>query len=215
MGERRNVKYIFSVEGETEILYFQHLKELILSEDARIANPVIRAEKLSPSRLAKKLSLLSPCTITVVYDVEDNDAEHRMRFENLLKEMKLAGKSGKSIKYELGYSNIDFELWLILHKKDLFGSIGNKKQYLSHINKIFGTQFAGLKEYKEARCFSQILSQISLQDVKAAIARAEKITKQRLSEGSPTKSSGYEWFTKNPSLSVHLAVRKILVECGV
>lgn len=215
MSERRNIKYFFSVEGETELLYFQRLKELILAEDKRIANPVIRAEKLSPSRFAKKLSLIRPCTITAVYDVEDDDAEHRLRFENILKEMQLAGKSGKSIKYELGYSNIDFELWLILHKRDLFGSIGNKKQYLSHINKIFGTQFAGLKEYKEARCFSQILSQISLQDVKTAIARAEKITKQRVSEGSPTKSSGYERFTKNPSLSIHIAVKKILVECKV
>lgn len=114
--------------------------------------------------------------------------------------MKNSEKLGKTIKYELGYSNIDFELWIILHKKDLFGSVGSKDQYLKNINQIFGTKFEGLREYKEEKNFLQILSKITLDDIRAAIARAEKITKQRMYEGKPIKTCGYEWFDKNPAL---------------
>lgn len=214
MSERRNIKYFFSVEGETESLYLEHLKQLILVQDLRIANPVIRVEKHSPLKVVKKLSLLQSCIITSVFDVED-DTNHKQHFENILKEMKQAEKLGKSIKYELAYSNIDFELWIILHKKDLFGSIYSKNQYLPHINSIFGTKFESLKEYKEEKNFSQILSKITLDDVKEAIIRAEKIMNQRKLEASLLKSYGYEWCDKNPSLSIHNVISKILKECGV
>lgn len=215
MSERRNIKYFFSVEGETEELYFQHLKNLILKEENRIANPVFQIEKCSPSKCVKKISVIHQCIITAVFDVEDNNADYRKRFENTLKEMKASEKFGKSIKYELGYSNIDFELWIILHKKDLFGTVGNKEQYLKIINQIYGSKFESLSEYKVERNFSQILSKITLDDVKAAIARAEKITSQRKSESAPIKTCGYEWFDKNPALSVHNVIKKILRECGV
>ncbi|MCR5762359.1 MAG: hypothetical protein K6G00_03125 [Treponema sp.] len=88
MSERRNKKYLFSVEGETEELYFKHLQNLIRAEENRIANPVFQIEKCSPSKCVKKISVLHSCTITAVFDVEDPDDDHRQRFENTLKEMK-------------------------------------------------------------------------------------------------------------------------------
>ena len=129
--------------------------------------------------------------------------------------MKTSEKLGKSIKYELGYSNINFELWIILHKKDLFGTVGSKAQYLKNINQVYGTKFESLNEYKVERNFLQVLSKITLDDVKVAIDRAEKITRQRESEGNPIKTCGYEWFDKNPALSVHNVIKKILNDCGV
>lgn len=211
----QNNKYFFSVEGETEELYFKHLKNLILSEEDRIVNPVFVIHKDSPAKVVKKLPMILPCTITAVFDVEDEDAAHRKRFENTLKEMTDAEKLGKSINYELGYSNIDFELWIILHKKDLFGTVSNKIQYLKNINQVYGSDFKTLREYKEERGFLQILSKITLENVKTAIERAEKITKQRKSEGNPLKTFGYEWFPKNPALSIHQVVKKILQDCNV
>lgn len=41
MRRLQNNKYFFSVEGETEELYFKHLKNLILAEEGRIVNPVL------------------------------------------------------------------------------------------------------------------------------------------------------------------------------
>ena len=214
MEEKRNKKYFFSVEGETEFLYFLHIQKLIQAVDSRIVNTVFRIEKCSPGKITKKVWVVSPCIISSIFDVEDEDETHRKRFENTLHEMNNAEKLGKSIKFDLGYSNIDFELWIILHKKDLFGNVGSKAQYLKNINQIFGTKFEALREYKTERNFSQILSKITLDDVKAAIERAEKITKQRMSEGNPIRTCGYEWFDKNPALSVHCVIKKILSECG-
>ena len=56
------------------------------------------------------MASILPCSITAVFDVEDVDADHCKRFENTLKEMSEAEKLGKAIKFDLGYSNIDFEL---------------------------------------------------------------------------------------------------------
>ena len=148
MEEKRNKKYFFSVEGETEFLYFLHLQKLIQAVDSRIVNPVFRIEKCSPGKITKKVWVVSPCIISSIFDVEDDDETHRKRFENTLHEMNNAEKLGKSIKFDLGYSNIDFELWIILHKKDLFGTVGSKEQYLKNINQIFGTKFKALREYK-------------------------------------------------------------------
>ncbi len=97
----------------------------------------------------------------------------------------------------------------------MVGSISSRSQYRNNINSVFGTKFQGLKEYKVEKNFNQILSQITLEDVKAAITRAERIIKQRSFEDKPLKSSGYEWYERNPSLSVHSAINKILLECGV
>lgn len=54
MRRLQNNKYFFSVEGETEELYFKHLKKLILAEEGRIANPVFVIQKDSPAKVAKK-----------------------------------------------------------------------------------------------------------------------------------------------------------------
>ena len=215
MLKKGNKKYFFSVEGETEILYFQHLQKLIKYEGCSIVTPVFQIEKCSPVKFVKKISVITPCIITALYDVEDSDSDHKIRFENTLREMKTSEKLGKSIKYELGYSNINFELWIILHKKDLFGTVGSKAQYLKNINQVYGTKFESLNEYKVERNFLQVLSKITLDDVKVAIDRAEKITRQRESEGNPIKTCGYEWFDKNPALSVHNVIKKILNDCGV
>ena len=130
MRRLQNNKYFFSVEGETEELYFKHLKNLILAEEGRIANPVFVIQKDSPAKVAKKLPMILPCTITAVFDVEDADADHRKRFENTLKEMSEAEKLGKSIKLDLGYSNIDFELRIILHKKICLATLEVKHSIL-------------------------------------------------------------------------------------
>ena len=90
MRRLQNNKYFFSVEGETEELYFKHLKNLILAEEGRIANPVFVIQKDSPAKVAKKIPMILPYTITAVFDVEDADADHRKRFENTLKEMSVA-----------------------------------------------------------------------------------------------------------------------------
>lgn len=69
MRRLENNQYFFSVEGETEVLYFKHLQNLIRQVESRTANPVIRVEKICPASFSKKISILKSCPVFAVYDV--------------------------------------------------------------------------------------------------------------------------------------------------
>lgn len=208
-------EYFFSVEGETEVWYLKHLQGLIHNNESRKIDPIITVKKTTPMKFLKTFSSLYQSTVTAVYDVEEPVDGQNFQFESILKEMNDAEKAGKSVKYELGYSNIDFELWVILHKKNLFRTIVNKEEYLKEINTVFSTHFKRLSEYKVERNFKSILNQITLEDVKEAINRADIIEKQRNIDSVQINSCGYKWFPKNPSLSLHKSVNKILKDCGI
>ena len=60
------------------------------------------------------------------------------------------------------------------------------------------------------------LSKLTLDDVKKAIERAEKINSQNILNGYNEENyKGYKYFKENPSLSIHEQVKTILIECGV
>lgn len=120
------------------------------------------------------------------------------------------------ISYGLGYSNYTFELWIVLHKKKCNGSLTDRTQYLSHINQIFGEKFENLDQYKHENNFKRCLSKLGLDDVRAAIQRAKEIMKMNKDNGkSLIRHGGYEYYEDNPALTMHEAVEKILVECGL
>ena len=76
-------------------------------------------------------------------------------------------KQQKNIKYQLGYSNFTFELWIILHKKDCFGPFYNRKQYLVPIQQCFNEKFEDLEHYKQENTFKRCLEKLTLNDVKS------------------------------------------------
>ena len=68
--------------------------------------------------MVKSLSILHETEITHVFDRESKEGKHIKQFRNTLDAMKGAEEEGKAIKYQLGYTNFTFELWIILHKAD-------------------------------------------------------------------------------------------------
>lgn len=91
--------------------------------------------------------------------------------------MKEANNIGKNIKYNFGYSNFTFELWLILHKMDCFGSITHRKNYLNLINKAYGPTYLSLSEMKRENNFKEILKKIDINNILDAIKISESIMK--------------------------------------
>ena len=88
-----------------------------------------------------------------------------MDMTNILDKMCRAENQGKSIIYNLGYSNLTFELWILLHKANCNNYISNKVQYLKFINQYFNKKFTDLEEYKSEDNFKKLLSDLSLDDV--------------------------------------------------
>ena len=124
-------------------------------------------------------------------------------------------KKQKNIKYQLGYSNFTFELWMILHKKDCFSQFTDRKQYLIPIQQCFNEKFEDWGHYKNESAFKRCLSKLTIDDVKLAVKRADKIAKYNIENKKLIKLSGYSYFNENPALSINEVVKRILTECGI
>jgi hypothetical protein len=207
--------FYFTVEGETEKWYFSWLQDTINNAAERTSNAKIIAKVQTPRQFLKSASFLTEIEVIHVFDYEADDNMHIQRFEKTLCEMKSASQSGKNIVYKSGYSNFDFELWIILHKGDCFGALSDKKQYLDKINRLYKEQFQGLREYKEENNFRRILSRLTLSDVNDAVKRAECILEQRKKTCTEMKKYGYTWYRENPSMLLYESVKKILTSCKV
>lgn len=208
-------KFTLTVEGETEQWYFEWLMNQINAWEGRSFDVSITAKvQQSPKRFYKGLNAKTTPKVFHICDMESNEPVHVEKFTGILSEMKEA-KTQKKITYVLGYSNYAFELWMVLHKMDCNGPKIHRRQYLEPIRQAFGEQFEDLDHYKKEDAFKRCLGKLTLNDVKAAVARAEIITQNNENDKPLTKYKGYSYYPDNPALSIHEVVREILEECGV
>ncbi|MBQ7265664.1 MAG: RloB domain-containing protein [Firmicutes bacterium] len=130
MKKRITNRYYFSVEGECEKLYLQRLDNIIKGENSpfNVAFSV-KVEK-HPLKYIKALPITEKTTVYHLIDFGDMGETEQKTFKNALDNMKEAQKY-KSVIYKLGYSNLTFELWLILHKIKFTRSIASKSTYLN------------------------------------------------------------------------------------
>ena len=209
-------QYVFSVEGETEYWYLKWLQNQINNCPNRKYNALIKpwVDK-SPRHFSKRLTAKTTPHIIHLCDIEGNEQENIVNFNNILTEMKNV-RVQKGIYYILGYSNFTFELWIILHKIDCSASLDCRRNYLEFIRRAFGENFENLNHYKQEDNFKKCLKQITIDDVRSAICRAERIMTINNKNGKIlNKFEGYVYYLDNPALSVHEIVKKILLECGV
>lgn len=123
-------------------------------------------------------------------------------------------KQQKGLKYELGYSNFTFELWMVLHKIDCYGCLTHKGQYLSFINKAYGQDFNALKTFKKEDNFKKCLAKVELSDIKVAIERSKNIMEKRKANRDIEVSyCTYKYYEENPALSIWESIEAILKKC--
>lgn len=213
--------YYFSVEGENEKWYFEHLQNLINNSEESIFNVqfIIKIDKSPLSRIkAINVPVYSSQKLPVfhVVDYESNSAEHTEQFKEMLDELKYIKTKRPSYNYKLGYSNFAFEVWLILHKRTGDFSVADRSKYIEQINSLYGTNFAKLKDNKNKDTFDKLLEQISLEDVKRAICNSRKIRPYQEDIGHRmVEYKGFKYYRENPDLTVNECVEIILKECGI
>ena len=215
MIERKEtLQYTLTVEGKTEKMYFEWLQKQINSSDnAKYKVKINISIQQFPLSYVKKLNTKSTPLVVHICDVEGNSEEDIEKFHNVLSQLK-ESKDQKGIEYKLGYSNLTFELWMILHKINFNTSLADKSKYLSPINSAYGTEFNSLKSYKEEKNFRHCLSMLSLSDVQDAVSRAKKITQNNKKNGnSLINHKGFRYYSDNPSLSIWEIVEEIMTEC--
>ena len=212
-------KYFFTVEGETERWYLLWLqKQINCDTDAKYRvildcpiqkNPLSRAKAMIVTGKGKTV-------ITHIFDYESNQEVHTKQFYEALDLMKKSESLGKQIKYQLGYSNFTFELWMVLHKMDCNGSHAHRKDYLDPINCAYKKDFESLGHYKHKADFNKILSEMTLDEVKEAIIRSKRIMQRNIDDGLTLHEyKGYKFYKENPALSIGEAIEKILKDCKI
>ena len=208
-------KFVFTVEGETEKWYLEWLRDQINTCKSRNYNVALDVKvQQSPKKVYKSANAKAAPEVFHICDVESSDPVHIEKLQNILSEMKEA-KTQKKIIYKLGYSNFTFELWMVLHKKNCNGILAHRRQYLDHINSAFGENFENLDQYKHEDKFKRCLGMLSLDNVKEAIRRADKINANNEINGKLIKYKGYEYYRDNPALSIQDVVKTIFKECGI
>lgn len=210
-------KYHFTVEGATENWYLKWLQDKINeAPDATFKVSLDCPIQKNPLKQAKKMKILRKTEIYHISDYESDEPIHVKEFKETMDNMKKAKGLGKQITYKFGYTNLTFDLWIILHKSDCNCSISHRKHYIRHINRAYNEKFENMDDYKHEKNFKRILNKLSLDDVIDAINRSKEIMQRNKDNGYILQQyKGYKYYSENPSLAIWEVIEKILQECDL
>ena len=188
-------------------MYFDHLAKLIKDFPKKVVkfNTFID----SPHRLEKRYEEYDSAAI---FDYDFNETEFYRNIEicnQLNKKLKPTKRnSGRHIYH--AYSNVNFDLWLILHKQDYNKRVSKNDAYINDVRRVYGLKRAD--DIKSEDVINKILGQITLKDVKEAIKRAENI--RIIKEESDSKNIFNTLTYENPDFSIHEFLRFVLEDSG-
>lgn len=199
--------YLCICEGQQEEMYLNHLAYLIKDFPSRVVklNTIIDR----PFRLNKTYEESDSAAI---FDYDFNDVEFKRNLE-LCDKLDSLNKSKKRIKGKRvyhAYSNVNFDLWLILHKEDFNRPVFKNDSYLLDLKRAYGLGSRG--NIKSENTIKKILEQINLENIKEAIIRADKIREAKINSDKMIIGST-EYYT-NPDFSLHEFIKIVLKDCG-
>lgn len=211
MYRRTTEQYRFIVEGDTEKWYLEHLQSLISCSDSQ--NKVKFSITVDSTRYE---SIIKSCPATVqtdyfvFRDVESQADDDIRTFETSLKKISKANKIRPGIRLILGYSNLFFEVWLLLHFTCFRKPENHACSYLKDLNRFFGLNCESIRAFKTDTVFHQALSRIGLKEIQVACKNARELDAWNVRSNCASKVSSIKYFKYNPSTSVHLIILKIL-----
>lgn len=209
---------IITCEGETEVLYFQRLKELVDIEPACLMKLGCKITvSKEPCSKAKLQTTLSTTKWYHILDKEGSSNADMVTFENNLKNFRKVKAIRQNVKLYLGYSNVSFELWLIMHKSDERPHAYSSQDYLSKLKKLYNLpNIKNLEEFKKESNFKKVLQQITLDDIRRAIKNGKALEAENEAYGfQPRKIHGFEYYEENPSTNMHRILEDILKDVGI
>ncbi|MFW6262586.1 MAG: RloB domain-containing protein [Thermotogota bacterium] len=193
--------YVCICEGQQEKQYLEHLARLIKKFPEKVVTfncYIDQAYRL------KKIYEETDCGVLFDYDLDQT------QFENSIKLCDQLHMERKRQNIYHAYSSLNFDLWLILHRKDYFRTVTRNDAYLNDVKKVYGLK---KEDYiKKGEIIRKILEQISLEDVKEAIKRVEKIKYNKL-ETDAVKIGNTITYT-NPDFSLHEFLKLVLLDSG-
>ncbi len=202
-----------AVEGKQEMLYFKRLKDLIDQQPQE----AIRKTMIINLKNAGGFSPINVVNRAADAKTFSNDNQYHAVFDHDNKQSDFIVALEHCRRKEISpcFSNVCFDLWLLLHKCEFNRQVCNTDDYMSQIKKTFDL---GNVNIKSEHVIKKILNQIELEDVIRAIRYAENISRlnreNNRNEICRTKYKKENLICfENPDLSIHLFVKEILDEC--
>lgn len=191
------------VEGQQEYLYLQHLAKLV----KKFPEIVVKFN-ISEGNAYELTKTYIDYDSACLFDYDFNKTEFE---SNLLTCAKLNHKNKKKSEKQTSrvyhaYTNVCFDLWLVLHKKDHFASVSSNDAYVKDIIELYNLPKDS--DIKSKKIIETILSQITLEDVKNAISRAKQICNRKLP--SDAIKINFEKYFDNPDLSIHNFIEAVI-----
>lgn len=199
--------YLCICEGQQEKMYMNHVAKLIKNFPKKVVtfNTFID----SPHRLKKRYEEYDSAAI---FDFDMNEVEFKKNIEicdRLNRDLKSIKRKSERHIYH-AYSSVNFDLWLILHKEDYSKIVSRNDAYVQDLRRIYGLY--ATDNIKNEEINRKILSQITLNDVKEAIHRAEKIRHNKNIDDC--QSVGDTKIYTNPDFSIHEFLKIVLIDSG-
>ncbi len=141
------------------------------------------------------------------YDFKEEEFRRNLTICEQLQRKSRRGK-GKNVYH--AYSNVNIDLWFILHKEDFNRPVTSNDAYIADVRRIYG--LGRESDIKEKANLEKILKQITLEDVKQAIRRAEQIRDSKL-ESDRFMVGSFTCY-ENPDFSLHEFLKIVLFDCG-
>lgn len=199
--------YLCICEGQQEVMYLGHVASLIKKFPQRVVTFNTMIDK--PFRLKKRYEEYDRAAF---FDYDFNDIEFKKNIE-LCEQMNNANKPTQRKQGQYTYhafSNVNFDLWLILHKEDFNRPVHMNNGYVSDVRRIY--DLGSSENIKSESVIKKILDQITLEDVKSAIQRASSIREGKMD--TDKMFIGSTVYYPNPDFSIHEFLKVILVNCG-
>lgn len=105
---------------------------------------------------------------------------------------------------------MNIDLWLILHKEDFQKSVFSNNSYIPDVRGVFNLKSTDNIKNKEIT--RRIVEQITLEDVRSAINRADGIRNAKV--GIDGEIVGNSIIYENPDFSLHEFLKIVLIASG-
>jgi len=196
--------YFCVCDGQQEEMYLKHVAFLLKIFPERVVT--FNTTRGSAERLKKNYTDYDNAAL---FDYDFKDTEFR---QNIIICEQLRRKSrrekGKNVYH--AYSNVNIDLWFILHKEDFNRPVASNDAYVVDVRRIYGLNREA--DIKERGNLERILRQITLEDVRHAIRRADQIRAGKLESDCFMVESVACY--DNPDFSLHDFLKIVLQDCG-
>ena len=200
--------YFCICDGQQETMYLDHIAKLLKD----FPRKVIGFKCIEGSVLNRKINYVEYDNVALFdHDGNVGNFERSVKLcDKIMHDNCKTGKKKNAKKFYHAYSNLNFDLWLLLHKQDFTKSVTNNAAYIPYIRKAY--RLSQDADIKNAKTIESMLRQISLEDVKIAISRAEKIRASKLPEDG--KKIGDTICYNDPDFSINEFLKIVMIDSG-